>query len=286
LEYDFSNRGGPVAGQRALLKNIDKIGETVMRTQTSRRILGGCIAMILLAASVSAGAQAPNAQGSAPSLGTLEYGTNLFYPQGCAHNGTTVVCTFVFVHQAETQTIAAGVAGSQLTGIQFVDDGHVPHNPSAAYFVDRYGMRQHVLTVNRADQGTMMVEFPMVDTRVSSGELHLATQMLGNIPVGQGGAGPAVGTPNMLAAGGAQASAPSANSHAQGQGQDTSGCNTPQMANTSACKLSNKINNATTQTTSAANAMAAPVNAAKSFLGLFQQQKPAAPAPGTQTPQQ
>jgi hypothetical protein len=255
-----------------------------MRMHASRRIFGGSISILLLAASAVAGAQAQNPQ-STTALGTLEYGPNLFYPQGCAHNGTTVVCTFVFVHQAETQTIAAGVAGSQLTGIQFVDDGHVPHLPNAAYFVDRYGMRQHVLTVNRADQGTMMVEFPMVDTRVASGELHLATQMLGNIPVNPGGAGPAVGTPNMLASGGAQAGAPAAANHAQGGTAEANACSTPQQANTSACKLSNKINSATTQTTNAANAMAAPINAAKSFLGIFQQQKPAAAA-GQPAPQQ
>jgi hypothetical protein len=271
----FAKRG-PVAAAVGRPVNKIEIGETVMRMHTSRRIFGGSMSILLLAVGAAAGVQAQNAQ-STTALGTLEYGPNLFYPQGCAHNGTTVVCTFVFVHQAETQTIAAGVAGSQLTGIQFVDDGHVPHNPSAAYFVDRYGMRQHVLTVNRADQGTMMVEFPMVDTRVNSGELHLATQMLGNIPVNQGGAGPAVGTPNMLASGGGQAAAPGAASHAQGS-PDANACSTPQQANTSACKLSNKINSATTQTTNAANAVAAPINAAKSFLGMFQQQKPAAAA--------
>ena len=198
-----------------------------MKVQTLRRLAGGSIALLL---AVTAGAQAPaaNSANNAPSLGTLEYGTNLFYPQGCAHNGTTVVCTFVFVHQAETQNIAAGVAGSQLTGIQFVDDAHVPHNASAAYFVDRYGMRQHVLSVNRADQGTMMVEFPMVDSRVSTGEFHMATQVIGNIPVNPGGAGPAPGMPNMLAAGGGQAGAQPV-SNAQ-NGAQQNGCNTPQTA--------------------------------------------------------
>jgi hypothetical protein len=253
-----------------------------MKRHTSRRILGGTISTLLLAASATVLAQAPaaNTQNNQPSLGTLEYGTNLFYPQGCGHNGTTVVCTFVFVHQAETQTIGAGVAGSQLSGIQFVDDGHVPHPPSAAYFVDRYGMRQHVLTVNRADQGTMMVEFAMVDSRVATGEFHLGTQVIGNIPVNQGGMGQAPGTPNMLASGGAQAGTQQTSTGQQQQ----NGCNTPQMANTAACKLNNKINNATTQTTSAAAAVAAPVNAAKQFFGMFQ--KPAAATPQQPAPQQ
>jgi hypothetical protein len=255
-----------------------------MNRHASRRILGGTISILLLAASASVSAQAPaaNAQNNAPALGTLEYGTNLFYPQGCGHNGTTVVCTFVFVHQSETQTIGAGVAGSQLTGIQLVDDGHVPHPPTAAYFVDRYGMRQHVLTVNRADQGTMMVEFAMVDSRVATGEFHLGTQVIGNIPVGQGGMGAAPGTPNMLAAGGAQAGGQPV-SNAQ-NGAQQNGCNTPQMANSAACKLNTKINNATVQTSNAASAVAAPVNAAKQFFGMFQ--KPAAATPQQPAPQQ
>jgi len=51
----------------------------------------------------------------------------------------------------------------------------------------------------------MMVEFPLVDSRVASGEFHLYTQMIGGIPVGQGGAGAAPGAPNTLATGNGQA---------------------------------------------------------------------------------
>ena len=153
-------------------------------------LIGAATTGLLLTAAGVAEADAQPAP--AASLGTLEYGTNLFYPQGCQHNGSTVVCTFAFVHQAETQTIHAGGGGSQLTGIQFIDDAHVPHKPNNAYFVDRYGARQHVLTMNRADQGTMMVEFPLVDARVTSGQLQLGTQVLAGIPVtAVGGAAPA-----------------------------------------------------------------------------------------------
>jgi hypothetical protein len=228
---------------------------------------------------------------AAPSLGTLEYGPTLYYPQGCAHNGSTVACTFVFVHQAETASIRAGGGGSQLTGIQFVDDAHVPHNPNNAYFVDRYGMRQHVLTVNRGDQGTMIVEFPLVDGRVGAGEFHLGTQVLGGIPVGQGGATAAPGAANALAAPNGQAAAPAANLREASAAP--SGCNTPQMANTAACKLNAKIGSAQTNATNAATAVAAPVNSIKqlgdAFGGLFGK-KPAAAAPAAApqapTPQQ
>ena len=138
--------------------------------RNSAWLLGAATAGVLLAA--GSGARADALSAPAASFGTLEYGANIYYPQGCQHNGSTVVCTFAFVHQAETQTVRAGGGGSQLTGIQFIDDAHVPHRPNNAYFVDRYGARQHVLTLNRADQGTMMVEFPLVDARVTSAQLR------------------------------------------------------------------------------------------------------------------
>jgi hypothetical protein len=250
----------------------------------------GSMPVLLLATSALAqapGAAPANAQSSAPSLGTLEYGTDVFYPQGCEHNGTTVVCTFVFVHQAETAGIRAGIAGSELTGIQFIDDGHVPHNPNNAYFVDRYGTRQHVLVVNRADQGTMIVEFPLIDARVATGEFHLGTQVIGGIPVAQGGAGAAPGAPNALAAGGAQAAAPGANANAKQQNTATTqaGCNTPQLAQTPGCKLSAKIHQAEASTTNTATSVAAPVSAvsdaAKQLGALFGGFKSAPPPPAT-----
>jgi hypothetical protein len=259
----------------------------------SYRVLSVSTGMLLLGTSAGTMADAPGAAPaggqSAPSLGTLEYGTNVFYPQGCAHNGTTVVCTFVFVHQAETAGIRAGIAGSELTGIQFVDDGHVPHNPNNAYFVDRYGARQHVLVVNRSDQGTMMVEFPLIDTRVTSGEFHLGTQVIGGIPVAQGGAGPAPGAPNALASGGAQAAAPAANANQQGTAAAQNGCNTPQLAQTPGCKLSAKIHQAEASTSNTATSVAAPVSAvtdAAKQLGSLFGVKSAPPAPAaTPAPQ-
>jgi len=236
----------------------------MMKLAMSHLALAGSLVLLAIGRSAAVADAPPS------SLGTLEYGTDVYYPQGCGHNGSTVVCTFVFVHQAETATIRAGGGGSQLTGIQFVDDGHVPHNPNNAYFVDRYGARQHVLTVNRADQGTMMVEFPLIDTRVGSGEFHLGTQVLTGIPVGATAGAAAPGAANALATGGAQAGAQQT---AQQQAATQNGCNTPQLANTQGCKLNAKIHQAQANTTNTATSVAAPVNAvsdaAKQLGALF-----------------
>ena len=263
-----------------------------MKTSAIVRRGSGCtLAMLLISASASAIAGAPKSeQGNMPSLGTLEFGPTLYYPQGCAHNGSTVVCTFVFVHQAETATIRAGGGGSQLTGIQFVDDAHVPHMPNNAYFVDRYGMRQHVLTVNRADQGTMMVEFPLVDPRVSTGELHLGTQVLNGIPVSQGGSGGAPGAANQLASGGGQAQAPamrqaSVAGAGAGGGASSDPCSTPQMAKTPGCKMQAKGANYATQATATANGVKSMTDAASQIGAMFGFKKPApAAAPAQPAP--
>ena len=274
-------------------------------------LIGAVTAGGLLAS--GSGARADTLPAPAASFGTLEYGTNLYYPQGCQHNGSTVVCTFAFVHQAETQTVRAGGGGSQLTGIQFIDDAHVPHKANNAYFVDRYGARQHVLTLNRADQGTMMVEFPLIDARVTSAQLQLGTQVLAGIPVTAPGAAAAASAPNPApaptgaaaplrtaaatatapapaapaAAAAASAAAPTATpiqaaSAASSSVQST--CNTPQMAKMTGCKLDAKIHQAEVSSTNQATSMAAPISAvgdaAKQISGLFGSfTKKPAPAP-------
>jgi hypothetical protein len=273
-------------------------------------LIGTATAAVLLAAGSGARADAPPAP--AASFGTLEYGTNIYYPQGCQHNGSTVVCTFAFVHQAETQTVRAGGGGSQLTGIQFIDDAHVPHQPNNAYFVDRYGARQHVLTLNRADQGTMMVEFPLVDARVTSAQLQLGTQVLAGIPVtAPGAAAPATAAnpapattaaaaPVRTAAATAPAAAPAAAaptatpiqaaSAASSSVQST--CNTPQMAKMTGCKLDAKIHQAEVSSTNQATSIAAPISAvgdaAKQLSGLFGSftKKPATAPAATAQPAQ
>jgi hypothetical protein len=277
-------------------------GATMKTLSKSSWLVGAATTGLLLGAAPGARADAPPAP--AASLGTLEYGANLYYPQGCQHNGSTVVCTFAFVHQAETQTVRAGGGGSQLSGIQFIDDAHVPHKPSNAYFVDRYGARQHALTLNRADQGTMMVEFPLVDARVTSGQLQLGTQVLAGIPVtAVGAAAPAAASPppgatgaaapvrtaaatapaaapaagpSAAAAPAAAASTPTATpippaSAASSTVQNT--CNTPQMAKMTGCKLDAKIHQAEVNSTNQATSIAAPISAvgdaAKQLSGLF-----------------
>jgi len=264
-----------------------------------RRVHGACLTTLLVAAGTTASAQQD--QGATTQYGELDFGTRQYYPQGCTHNGNTAVCTFVFVQQAQTQPIHVGWNG-ELAGIQFVDDSHVPHNPSAAYFVDNYGARQNNMTVNRGDQGTMMVEFSQVDPQVQSGTFTIGQQVIGGIPVVQGSGGQ-LGSANTLAglggasAGAAATAAPRAtppapghpaaptlvapnrlqanksaapgntgNTHlaaAQPVNQATPGCNTPQMANNPACKLNNKINTATNNVNNGAAAVAAPVNAVK-----------------------
>ncbi len=69
------------------------------------------------------------------------------------------------------------------------------------------------------------------------------------------------------------------------------GCNTPQMANTSARKLSARTTGAETSANSAASAAAAPVNAVRqlgdTFSGLFRKAAPASAAgPASQPAQQ
>jgi hypothetical protein len=307
-------------GQRVGLLGLEQKvkGATLKTLRRSPWLIGAATTGLLLTAAGLARADAQPAP--AASLGTLEYGTNLFYPQGCQHNGSTVVCTFAFVHQAETQTIRAGGGGSQLTGIQFIDDAHVPHKPNNAYFVDRYGARQHVLTMNRADQGTMMVEFPLVDP---SGQLQLGTQVLAGIPVtAVGGAAtpaatnalptgnaaaaplrtaalpattatPAAAAPAAAAPGAAAAptATPIAPTTAAGATVQ-SNCNTPELAKMPGCKLNTKIHQAEVSTTNTATSIAAPISAvgdaAKQITGLFGSFAPkkpeAAPAAPAQPP--
>ena len=283
-----------------------------MKTLTHRRRFhGACLTMLLLAAGTVASAQ--QQQGATTQYGELDFGTRQYYPQGCTHSGNTAVCTFVFVQQGQTAPIHIGWGG-ELSGIQLVDDSHVPHNPSNAYFVDNYGARQTNMTVGRGDQGTMMVEFAQVDPQVQTATFTMGQQAIGGVPVGQGGGGQ-LGSANTLAGlGGAPAGAaapaaarpgapvlaapntlttnksalPGNNTRlatAQPVNQTTPGCNTPQMANNPACKLNNKVNNATNSVNNGAAAVAAPVNAVKQLgdtLGGLS--KPSAPAPAATPP--
>ena len=283
-----------------------------MKSNSKWRRYGG-VSTFLLMIAASAGALAEQQQGATTQYGELDYGARQYYPQGCVHNGNTAVCTFVFVQQAQTQPIHIGWGG-ELSGIQLVDDSHVPHNPSSAYFVDNFGARQMNMTVNRGDQGTMMVEFAQVDPQVATCTFTLGQQVLANVPVGQGsggslaaanglvgtGAGPAAGaaaaparaTPRLTAPNTLSASNKSATQHlasaqqvnqpaTQQANQAAPGCNTPQTVNTAPCKLNAKMTNAQNQATNAAAAVAAPAATLKSIMNMF-----GAPAQQNQQTQQ
>jgi hypothetical protein len=265
---------------------IALIGETpLMKTiRKARHYAGVAVSTLMLAASATAGAE--QQQGATTQYGELNFGTRQYYPQGCTHNGNTAVCTFVFVQQAPTQPIHIGWGG-ELSGIQLVDDSHVPHNPSSAYFVDNYGAKQMNMTVNRGDQGTMMVEFAQVDPRVASCGFTLGQQALTNIPVsagtGAGGATPAaapptLAAPNTLSAG--TKTATSATQHlasAQQANPANPACSTPQTANSSACQFNSKVTNTESQVNGAVGAATGTATAVKSLMGLFSSptQKPA-----------
>jgi len=141
--------------------------------------------LALLAAASAVSAPAARNSGQTYAAGTLQYGQRVYYPQGCVHNGNRAVCSFTFVNQGQAITVNAGIAGSELTGISFVDNGHVPHAPDSAYFIDPFGSQRNQLFLNKNDTGLMTVEFKDVDPAVTSGEFHLRDQIIGRIAVGQ-----------------------------------------------------------------------------------------------------
>jgi hypothetical protein len=120
---------------------------------------------------------------AAVGTGTLAWGPRVYTSTGCVHNGSSAVCTFTFVNQGNAATLAAGGAG-ELSGIQFVDDAHVPHRWDTAYFMDKYNAQQKRLLVQPGDTGTYVVVFPNVDAQVASAEFHLRQQVVGGITVG------------------------------------------------------------------------------------------------------
>jgi len=118
--------------------------------------------------------------GAAVGSGTLAWGPRVYTSTGCTHNGNSAVCTFTFVNQGNEATLAAGGAG-ELSGIQLVDDAHVPHRWDGAHFLDKYGTQQPRLIVQPGDTGTYVVTFPNVNSQVSSAEFHLRNQIIGGV---------------------------------------------------------------------------------------------------------
>jgi len=87
------------------------------------------------------------------------------------------------VNQGNEATVVAGGAG-ELSGIQMVDDAHVPHRWASAHFLDKYGTQQPRLLVQPGDTGTYVVTFGDVNPQVSSAEFHLRGQIVGGITFG------------------------------------------------------------------------------------------------------
>ncbi len=126
--------------------------------------------------------------GSAGTVGsgTLAWQTRVYSSTGCTHNGNSAVCTFTFSNQGNEATL---VAGSEMSGIQLVDDAHVPHHANAAHFLDKYGTQQPRLLVQPGDTGTYVLTFPDVNSQVSSADFHLRQQIVGGITFGGAASG-------------------------------------------------------------------------------------------------
>ena len=156
-------------------------------------------------ATASAAATKPAATTGTPvGSGTLEAAQREYTPQSCTHNGNTAVCTFAVVNRGNPLTLHAWPG--DLRTLQLVDASHVPHSPNRAYFVDASGTHQTQLLLQQSDQGSIVVEFPNVDSNSTASEFHLHSQIVGGVKFG----GTAAATPA------AQSATPSATPSAAG----------------------------------------------------------------------
>lgn len=229
--------------------------------------------------------------------GTLTSNQRLYYPQGCLHNGTTAVCSFVFINQGQAGTLNSnlGWGGSELIGIRFVDNGNVPHTPSAAYFVDSFGTRQPQLVMQQGGQGTFVLEFPNVDPRVTAGAFYLSAQVVSGVAVttpAPVNVGPPVSNPAPVLAGqplpaAAPVAMPTAALPPQAQpvaipqsvnvgvpvvGNATAGC-LSQNAQAGLCNAVNRVNTAQAKVTNAADQASAAVTTVTQTAGMVSQLK-------------
>jgi len=115
---------------------------------------------------------------TAVGSGTLAWQTRLYTSTGCVHEGNSAVCTFTFANQGNAATL---VAGSEMAGIQLVDDAHVPHRAQSAHFLDKYGTQQPRLVVQPGDSGTYVLTFANVNSQVTSADFHLRQQIVGGV---------------------------------------------------------------------------------------------------------
>jgi len=246
----------------------------------ARRLLIGAAALIAALPAFAAG-------------GTLTSNQRLYFPQGCLHNGTTAVCSFVFINQGQAGTLNSnlGWGGSELIGIRFVDNGNVPHTPSAAYFVDTFGTRQPQLVMQQGGQGTFVLEFPNVDPRVTAGAFYLSAQVVSGVAVltpAPVNVGPPVSNPTPVLAGQpAPVAAPTAALAPQAQpmaipqsvtvglpvvGNATAGC-PPQNVQAGLCNTVNRVNSAQTKVANAADQASAAVTTVTQTASMVTQLK-------------
>jgi hypothetical protein len=140
----------------------------------------GCTFFIATAS--AAATKPPATTGAQVGSGTLEAAQREYTPQSCTHNGNTAVCTFAVVNRGNPLTLHAWPG--DLRTLQLVDASHVPHSPNRAYFVDASGTHQTQLLLRQSDQGSIIVEFPNVDSNSSASEFHLHSQIVAGVGFG------------------------------------------------------------------------------------------------------
>ncbi len=157
---------------------------TVPAANTAGKTIPGAATSAANPAATGASAATPPAtvskatgSGSVGS-GTLAWQTRVYRSTGCVHNGNSAICTFTFANQGNEATL---VAGSEMAGIQLVDDAHVPHHADSAHFLDKYGTQQPRLLVQPGDSGTYVITFPDVNSQVTTGDFHLRQQIVGGV---------------------------------------------------------------------------------------------------------
>ncbi len=220
-----------------------------MNAKDSRRVLPPALAMLALCAGAAA-VSAPKApptrtQPMSYGAGTLSLanGNYQFAPQGCTHNGNRAVCNFYVTYSgaaAGNVNAWANYWNQWTMNVQLIDNLHVPHGPDTAYFIDGSGAHQPVLFLQQGTQVWVAVEFPNVDSSVSTGEFHMNNQVVGGVQISQPNAqGTAAGN-TQLANNSPQAQAVS---QAPAAAAPTTNCvaGTPGYSGATLCNLQDKI---------------------------------------------
>jgi hypothetical protein len=107
--------------------------------------------------------------------GYLTSGTWNMAPSGCSHNGSDVQCAFIIVNRGVAYNLPAG---NGFFATLFVDDAHVPHHGSGAYFVDRYNTQQGQMFMNPNDSVAYVITYPNVSPQVATGQFSLGNQVV------------------------------------------------------------------------------------------------------------